>query len=89
MGASSNIRIFEKWFNRRNKIISISNWKYIRRQNRIEYPNDPDINCKRVWGIHTNGVRKGNPSDTCLDWTLNLGHISINYVDFDYNKKYR
>ena len=89
MGTSSNMRIFEKWFDNGSKIISITNWKYIRRQNRIEYPNDPDVNTKRKWGIHTNGSKRGNPRHSCLDVTLYLGHLSINYVNFNYNAKYR
>lgn len=84
-----NGRIIEKWFDKGNKMISIKNWKPIRKQNLLEYGNDPDINTKRQWGIHKNNARKGFPQDSCLDWTLNLGHISINYINFNYNAKYR
>lgn len=79
----------DKWFDNGNKLISIMNWKPIRKRNLKEYPNDPDVNVKRQWGIHTNGAKRGNPRHSCLDWTLNLGHISINYVNFNYNAKYR
>lgn len=77
------------WFDNGNKNITITNFRHIRKRNFEEYGNDPDINIKRQWGIHTNGAKKGNPSDSCLDWQLNLGHIHINYTNFNYNKKYR
>ncbi|MBZ5203211.1 hypothetical protein HU147_18570 [Planomicrobium chinense] len=81
--------IFDWWFNKGNKNITIKNFKHIRIRNYIEYGHDPEINTKRRWGIHTNGARKGNPKDSCLDWQLDLGHIHINYTDFNYNCKHR
>lgn len=81
--------LLDWWFDKSNKNISILNYKNIRKQNFEEFGNDPDINYKRRWGIHTNGAVKGNPKDTCLDWQLDLGHIHFNYTNFDYNKKYR
>lgn len=78
------------WFGKnKSKNFSVRNFKHIRKQNLKEYGNDPDINIKRQWGIRTNGAKKGNPKDSCLDWFLNLGHIQINYTDFKYNAKYR
>lgn len=77
------------WFSKGNKNLTIRNFKHIRKKNLKEYGNDPDINIKRRWGIHTNGAKKGNPKDTCLDWQLDLGHIHFNYTNFNYNKKYR
>lgn len=81
--------LFDKWFSKGNKNITITNFKNIRKRNFLEYGNDPEINIKRIWRIHTNGARKGNPNDSCLDWQLDLGHIHINYTDFNYNHKYR
>jgi hypothetical protein len=81
--------LLDFWFDKGNKNITIKNFKYIRKRNLEEYGHDPDINTKRKWGIHTNGAKKGNPQHTCLDWQLDLGHIHINYTDFDYNRKYR
>lgn len=78
------------WFGKgRNKNLSIRNFKHIREQNKKDYPDDPDANVNRKWGIHTNGAKKGNPKDSCLDWFLSLGHLEINYTDFNYNAKYR
>lgn len=81
--------LLDYWFNKDTKNISIINFKNIRKRNLEEFGNDPDVNIKRRWGIHTNGAVKGNPKDTCLDWQLDLGHIHFNYTNFDYNKKYR
>ncbi|MEK4025438.1 hypothetical protein [Sporosarcina sp. FSL W7-1283] len=81
--------LLDFWFDKSNKNLSITNFKQIRKQNFLEYGNDPDINVKRRWGISTNGAKKENPKDSCLDWQLDLGHIHINYTDFNYNKKYR
>jgi hypothetical protein len=72
-----------------NKILTISNYKQIREENLKEYGDDPDINAKRKWGIHTNGATFGNPKHSCLDWFLSLGHIEINYTDFNYNWRFR
>ena len=89
MEINKNKDYIECWFSKGNKTICLWNFKHIRKRNKQEYPNDPDINAERKWGIHTNGARKGNPEDSCLDLTIDLGHISINYVNFDYNKRYR
>ncbi len=82
--------LLDIWFGEgKNKNLVITNFKQIRKQNKKDYPDDPDANVKRQWGIRTNGAKKGNPKDSCLDWYLNLGHICINYTDFNYNSKYR
>lgn len=83
------VNLLEWWFDKGNKYISIRNFKPIRQANLKEYGNNPDININRQWGIRTNGARRGNPKDKCLDWYLNLGHIQINYTDFNYNKKHK
>lgn len=75
------------WWKNSTKTLNITNFKQIRKRNKAEYGDDPDINTKRRWGIHTNGAQRGNPADTCLDWTLSLGHIEINYINWNYNAK--
>lgn len=35
------------------------------------------------WGLRTNGAKKG---DSCLDASLMLGYLVLNYVDWDYDK---
>lgn len=82
-------QLLDWWFDKGNKNLSILNFKQIRKQNFEEYGNDHHINIKRRWGIHTNGAKKGNPKHSCLDWSLDLGHIHINYTNFNYNYKYR
>ena len=37
-----------------------------------------------VWGFRTNGAKKSRPTDTCLDVTLNLGYLVINYTNFNF-----
>lgn len=76
------------WWKNETMTLNITDFRKIRKRNRLEYgTSDPDINIKRRWGIHTNGAQKGNPLDTCLDWTLSLGHIEINIINWNYNKK--
>ncbi len=67
------------------RMVTLTYWRPMRKKNRKEYPNDKDINGFMRWGKHTNGARKG--IDSCLDWTLNLGHIDINYMDWNYNTR--
>lgn len=76
-------------WNKGNKSLDIQDFRLIRKQNREEYPNDPDINTRRIWGVTRNDARKGNPKDFFLDTSLHLGHIEFNYTNADYNKKYR
>lgn len=80
---------FEVSWNGYEKTINIRDFRACRKENKLEYPNDPDVNVKRRWGIHSNGAQKGNPKDSCLDWSLELGHIEINYTNWVFNKKYR
>lgn len=35
------------WFDKGNKSITIQDYRYIRKQNYLEYGDDPDINIKR------------------------------------------
>jgi len=86
---SGEMILIDWWFHKSSKNISVSNYKQIRKRNFLEYGNDPEINIKRRWGIRTNGARKGNAKDSCLDWQLDLGHLHINYTDFNYNHKIR
>ena len=69
-----------------SKVFSIRDFRRIRRGNKLEYPNDPDVNVKRQWGIRTNGAKRGVKEHKCLDWYLMLGHIEINYTNFEFNK---
>jgi len=71
------------------KSIYLRSFRHIRKQNKLEYPNDPYVNTKRRWDVHTNGAKRGVKEHTCLDWQLNLGHWHFNYTNFDFNKKYR
>lgn len=82
-------KLLDLWFDNSNRNLYIVNYKQIRKKNLLECGDDPDINIKRRWGIRTNGAKRGNPEDTCLDWQLDLGHIHINYTNFKYNDKYR
>lgn len=80
---------YGKWFNDCNKVISIRDFRGIRKENLKEYGNDPDINIKRRWGISTNGAKRGVKEHKCLDVTFELGHIVINYTNYSFNKKYQ
>jgi hypothetical protein len=76
-------QIINYWFDNGNKFFGVYNWKKIRERNIKEFgKQDPDYNTKRRWGIRTNGAKKG--IDTCLDLTIDLGHIEINYINFKY-----
>lgn len=82
-------RIMDWYFDKGNKNISIYNFKKLRKRSFEEYGNETDINTKRKWGITTNGAEKGNPNHSYFDWYLDLGHIQINYTDYNFNHKYR
>ena len=69
-----------------NNTLCISDFRCVRKENKLEYPNDPDVNVKRQWGVRTNGAKKGVKEHTCFDWYLMLGHIEINYTNWNYNK---
>lgn len=66
--------IFEKWWDNGNKCFGIRNlkksWKEIGNKPRMSF--------------FTNGAKKGNPKDTCLDIHLILGYTIINYTNFNY-----
>lgn len=66
--------IFEKWWDKENKYFSIKNHKKAWKEN----GNKPRID------FHTNGAKKHNPKDTCLDVTLIIGYVIINYTNFNY-----
>lgn len=72
------------WWRNDTRTLNITDFRKIRKENKLEYGDDPDINTKRRWGIRTNGAIKG--IDFCLDWTLALGHIEINYINWTYNQ---
>lgn len=71
------MNIFEKWFDNGEKCLSIRNYK----KSWIENGNKPRI-C-----FFTNGSKKGNAKDTCLDVHLIIGYTVINYTNFSFNKK--
>lgn len=77
------------WWKKDTRTLNISWWRGIRKRNKREYGDEPDINTKMIWGIHTNGAEKGNPEHTCLDWSLNIGHLEINFINWNYNESYR
>lgn len=68
--------IYEKWWKRNHKVISIVNyseaWK--------ESGNKPCV------AIRTNGARK-RKGDRCLDVSITIGYIVINYVNFSLQGK--
>lgn len=72
------------WWRNDTRTLNIRNFRKIRKANKAEFGDDPDINTKRKWGIRTNGAVKG--IHRCLDWTLSLGHIEINYINWTYNE---
>ena len=39
-------------------------------------------NVKPFWGYRDNGAKKAN-NDTCLDATIGLGYLQLNYVNWD------
>jgi len=82
--------LLDIWFGRNDcKNLTIINFKDLRKENLALYGDDPEANTKRQWGVRTNGAKRGNPKDSCLDWFLNLGHIQINYTNFEFNRRFR
>jgi hypothetical protein len=65
--------IFEKWLGER--CFSVRSYKKAWREN----GNKPRID---FW---TNGAKKSNPKDTCLDVTLIIGYTVFNYTNFAFN----
>jgi hypothetical protein len=66
--------LFEKWWDKDKKYFSIINY----RESWIENGNKPRLN------FRTNGAKKNNPLDTCLDVHLIIGYTIINYTNFNY-----
>lgn len=64
--------IIDKWFSNGNKNFSIINYKKVWK----EVGNKPRIH------FSTNGARKRS-GDKCLDISLTIGYIIINYTNFD------
>lgn len=67
-------KVFEKWWDNESKYFGILNYKKSWKEN----GNKPRI-C-----FHTNGAKKRNPKDTCLDVHLIIGYTIFNYTDFNY-----
>ena len=67
-------KIFEKWWDNGSKYFGILNYKKSWKEN----GNKP-----RIY-FHTNGAKKRNPKDTCLDVKLIVGYTIFNYTDFNY-----
>jgi hypothetical protein len=80
-------RIITIWWKKGNRSLSIRDFRLIRKKNKAEYPDDPDINKNRAWGKYDNGAKRGNLKDSCYDVTYMLGHIEINYTNFAFNSK--
>lgn len=66
--------ILEKWWNNDNKSFSIRNYKKWWKEN----GNKPRIS------LHTNGAKKNNKKDTCLDVSLIIGYTVFNYTNWNY-----
>lgn len=69
--------LFEKWWSNGNKHFGIS-WMY-------KWWAHNGVG--QIWRFRTNGARKSNPADTCLDVYLELGYLVINYTNFDYQNR--
>ena len=68
------ITIFEKWWGKGTKCFRIINYKEAWQEN----GNKPRID---FW---TNGAKKSNPKDVCLDVHLVIGYTIFNYTNFNY-----
>ena len=66
--------VFEKWWGNDSKCLAIRNYKKSWKEN----GNKPML---KFW---TNGAKKRNPKDTCLDVNLIIGYTIINYTNFNY-----
>ena len=67
-------KVFEKWWDNGSKYFGIINYKKSWKEN----GNKPRID------FYTNGAKKRNPKDTCLDVHLIVGYTIFNYTDFNY-----
>ena len=68
--------LFQKWWDKGNKQFSIHCY----------YSSWSKNGTGMRWGYRTNGAKKSNPRDTCLDVYLELGYIVINYTNFALQK---
>jgi len=66
--------LFQRWWENGNRQFSINNYKKSWNEN----GNKPRIK------FFTNGAKKKNKKDTCLDVTLIIGYTIINYTNFSY-----
>ena len=66
--------LFEKWWDNDSKCLAIRNYKKAWKVN----GNKPML---KFW---TNGAKKLNPEDTCLDVNLIIGYTIISYTNFNY-----
>lgn len=71
--------IFQKWFDNETKQFSIINYKKSWKEN----GNKPRLD------FYTNGAKRGNIKDSCLDIHLVIGYTIFNYTNFNYNHKFR
>ena len=65
--------LFQKWWNNESKQLSISWYRKAWSEN----------GTGMIWRFRTNGARKNNPADRCLDVYLELGYLVLNYTDFN------
>lgn len=65
-------KIFEKWWDKGNKVFQITNYKKIWK----EVGNKPRLL------LHENGGRKKN-GDNCFDISLIVGYTIFNYTNFN------
>ena len=65
--------LFQKWWDNGTKQLSI----------RWEYSSLSKNGTGMIWRFRTNGAKKSNPEDTCLDVFLELGYLVINYTNFN------
>lgn len=65
-------KIYSKWFSNGTKCFQIIDYK----KSWKEYGNPP------MFKFRTNGAKRKN-GDSCLDVTLIIGCLNINYTDFD------
>jgi len=40
-------------------------------------------------GVHTNGAKRGRVEDKCFDGTFRILGVFFNYINWNYNAKYR
>jgi len=67
-------KVFEKWWDKDTKNFSINNYKEAWKEN----GNKPRLK------FHTNGSKKKNEKDTCLDVSIIIGYTIFNYTNFNF-----